>query len=413
MEMSKSFTKLSSISKTDTGFSNSAHRIKGVDTSLTAFIGLTRKGPANKPTKIFNFTEFENIFGGLVKEYVLGYCVQHFYINGGTACYIVRVKSPDGNENVPPATIIGKDGNNKSDRTGIHALDCIDYFNILCIPPYNRKNSVSNIVYRKALKYCESRRAILIIDPPSYWLKNKVIPSVDDIENAVGNLRHPNAAMYYPHIGANDPLDNKNIRTFVPSGAIAGTIAKTDKDRGVWKAPAGLSADVAGVSELAMRLTDEQIGQLNKLGVNCLRNKSPKGIVIWGARTLRGTDNLASEWKYLPVRRTALFIEESLFRGTSWVVFEPNDEALWSQIRISVSAFLNELLQKGAFASTVPSKAYFVKCDSQTTTQYDIQKGIVNIIVGFAPLKPAEFVVIKIKQQKAQRGVSYSKKVGN
>jgi len=204
--------------------------------------------------------------------------------------------------------------------------------------------------------------------------------------------------MYYPHIGGNDPLDNENMRTFVPSGAIAGTIARTDKDKGVWKAPAGLSADVAGVSELAMRLTDEQIGQLNKLGVNCLRNKPPKGIFIWGARTLRGSDNLASEWKYLPVRRTALFIEESLFRGTSWVIFEPNDEALWSQIRISVSAFLNELLQKGAFASTVPSKAYFVKCDSETTTQYDIQKGIVNIIVGFAPLKPAEFVVIKIQQ---------------
>jgi phage tail sheath protein FI len=402
MELSKSFTRPSSIRKNFTGLSNSAHRIKSIDTSITAFIGLTRKGPANKPTKISNFTEFENIFGGLVKEYVLGYCVHHFFINGGTACYVVRVKSPEGNESVPTAAIIGKGGNNKSDRTGIHSLDSIDYFNILCIPPYNRKNSVSNIVYRKALKYCESRRAILLVDPPSNWLKNKVIPSVDDIENAVGNLRGPNAAMYYPHIGANDPLDNKNIRTFVPSGAIAGTIARTDRDRGVWKAPAGFSAQMAGVSEIAMRLTDEQIGELNKLGVNCLRKKSPKGIVIWGARTLRGSDNLASEWKYLPVRRTALFIEESLFRGTSWVVFEPNDEALWSQIRISVSAFLNELLQKGAFASTIPSKAFFVKCDSETTTQDDINRGTVNIVVGFAPIKPAEFVVITIQHIKLE-----------
>jgi phage tail sheath protein FI len=395
--LSKSFTSRPRNGKNVTSASNSTHHIEGVNTTIAAFIGLARKGPTNKPIKISNFVEFERIFGAIVKEYFMGYCVQHFFINGGTVCYIIRVKSPDGSDNVPDVTVTGKGSNSKFDGPGIRSLDSIDLFNILCIPPYNRKNSVSKTVYRKALRYCEKRRAILIVDPPSNWLKNKAIPSVDEIENEVGNLRHPNAVMYYPHISAHDPLDNENMRSFVPSGAVAGIIARTDKDLGVWKAPAGSSADMAGVSELGMILTDVQSDQLNKLGINCLR-KSLKEIVIWGARTLRGSDILSSEWKYLPVRRTALFIEESLFRGTSWAVFEPNDEALWSKIRLSTNAFMDDLLRRGAFASTVPSKAYFVKCDSETTTQSDIQKGIINIIVGFAPIKPAEFVVIKIQQ---------------
>ena len=122
------------------------------------------------------------------------------------------------------------------------------------------------------------------------------------------------------------------------------------------------------------------------------------GRVVWGARTLRGADQLADEYKYVPVRRTALFIEESLYRGTQWVVFEPNDEPLWAQIRLNVGAFMQGLFRQGAFQGRTPREAYFVKCDKETTTQADINLGIVNIVVGFAPLKPAEFVVIKIQQ---------------
>ena len=144
-------------------------------------------------------------------------------------------------------------------------------------------------------------------------------------------------------------------------------------------------------------MTDEENGDLNKLGINCLRTFFG-GPVVWGARTLRGDDRFADEWKYIPVRRTALYIEESLYRGTQWVVFEPNDEKLWAQIRLNIGAFMQDLFVKGAFQGTDPKKAYFVKCDSETTTQTDIDRGIVNIVVGFAPLKPAEFVVIKIQQ---------------
>jgi len=149
-------------------------------------------------------------------------------------------------------------------------------------------------------------------------------------------------------------------------------------------------------------LTDMENGELNKLGINCLRAFPVYGMLVWGARTLNGADELASEWKYTPVRRTALFIEESLYRGTKWIVFEPNDESLWAQIRLNIGAFMHNLFRQGAFQGKTPSEAYMVKCDKETTTQNDINSGIVNILVGFAPLKPAEFVMIKIQQLAGQ-----------
>jgi phage tail sheath protein FI len=166
----------------------------------------------------------------------------------------------------------------------------------------------------------------------------------------------------------------------------------------VWKSPAGQDATLTGVPALEVALTDGDIGQLNPLAVNCLRAQPGIGRVVWGARTMRGADRLADEWKYLAVRRTALYIEESLFRGTQWVVFEPNDEPLWAQIRLNVGTFMDTLFRQGAFQGTTPRDAYFVKCDHDTTTQADIDLGIVNIHVGFAPLKPAEFVVIRLQQ---------------
>jgi phage tail sheath protein FI len=149
---------------------------------------------------------------------------------------------------------------------------------------------------------------------------------------------------------------------------------------------------------LSVVLTDAENGELNRLGINCLREFPAVGRVIWGARTLRGADQFADEYKYVPVRRTALYIEESLYRGTQWVVFEPNGEPLWAQIRLNVGAFMNDLFHRGAFQGTTPHDAYFVKCDKETTTQDDIGRGIVNIVVGFAPLKPGEFVIIQLQQ---------------
>ena len=195
-----------------------------------------------------------------------------------------------------------------------------------------------------------------------------------------------------------DHLLNDAIQDFVPCGVVAGIFARTDTQRGVWKAPAGIEATLRGVQGFSYLLTDGENGRLNPAGISCLRNFRIIGNVVWGARTMRGADLLTDEWKYVPVRRLALFLEESLFRGTQWVVFEPNDEPLWAQIRLNVGAFMHSLFRQGAFQGMTPREAYFVKCDKDTTTQNDIDRGIVNIVVGFAPLKPAEFVIITIQQ---------------
>jgi phage tail sheath protein FI len=174
--------------------------------------------------------------------------------------------------------------------------------------------------------------------------------------------------------------------------------AQTDAQRGVWKAPAGLTVLFNGISGLSVPLTDSENGALNPLGVNCLRSFSGVGPVVWGARTLRGSDQFADEYKYVPVRRTALFIEESLYEGLKWAVFEPNADPLWAEIRLNVGSFMQTLFRQGAFQGTTPQDAYFVKCDSSTNPQSQIDLGIVTVVVGFAPLKPAEFVVIQIQQ---------------
>jgi uncharacterized protein len=211
-----------------------------------------------------------------------------------------------------------------------------------------------------------------------------------------------NSAFYFPWVNAPDPLQQGRIRPFPPCGFVAGLYAETDATRGVWKAPAGIDASLTGESGLTVPLTDLQNGTLNIQAINCLRNFPVYGDVIWGARTLQGNDQAGSQWKYVPIRRLALYLESSLYDGTQWVVFEPNDETLWGQIRLNVGAFMQGLFLQGAFQGTTPQLAYFVKCDSENNPQSSIDLGIVNILVGFAPLYPAEFVVIQIQQMAGQ-----------
>jgi phage tail sheath protein FI len=289
---------------------------------------------------------------------------------------------------------------NQAEQTGLYALEQADLFNLLCLPPAERGKPVADddggkALLAAALAYCKKRRAMVIIDPPS--TKN-VMSEVKAKIDALNLSPKESGIIYYPQIKMADALKENRIQEFPACGAIAGIFARTDVQRGVWKAPAGIDATIVGATELTYKMTDGENGQLNPFGINCLRFFPVYGNVVWGARTLAGADALASEWKYVPVRRLALFLEESLYRGTKWVVFEPNDEPLWAQIRLNIGAFMNNLFRQGAFQGSSPGEAYFVKCDKETTTQNDINLGIVNIIVGYAPLKPAEFVIIKFQQ---------------
>ena len=292
--------------------------------------------------------------------------------------------------------------NFQADKRGLFALEKTDLFNLLCIPPFSFTADVSTSLIGAAATYCEKRRAMLLVDAPSTWTTKKIArEQFTDPVDRVGT-RSNHAAIFFPRVRESNPLHDDQLEDFAPCGAVAGVFARTDAQRGVWKAPAGQDATLVGVVQLSVPLTDDENGELNPLGLNCLRAFPIIGRVVWGARTLQGADQLASEWKYIPVRRTALFIEESLYRGTKWVVFEPNDEPLWAQIRLNVGAFMQNLFRQGAFQGKTPREAYFVKCDKETTTQNDINLGVVNILVGFAPLKPAEFVVLKIQQMAGQ-----------
>jgi phage tail sheath protein FI len=301
-----------------------------------------------------------------------------------------------------PADVAG----DQSKMSGIFALDKADLFNLLCIPNDTRDVTIDPSVWSAAASYCATRRAMLIVDPPFEWGANREQAAANAAKGLptlglVGDQAR-NAAVYFPCVDMPDPKRNNQINTFVPCGIIAGVMAQTDVRRGVWKAPAGLEAGLSGVQALQVSLNDMENGRLNPLGLNCLRNFTAAGSVVWGARTARGNDQLADEYKYVPVRRLALFIEESLYRGTQWVVIEPNDEPLWAQIRLNVGAFMQNLFRQGAFQGKSPNDAYFVKCDNETTIQNDINLGIVNIVVGFAPLKPAEFVILQIQQMAGQ-----------
>ncbi|HUB00409.1 MAG TPA: phage tail sheath C-terminal domain-containing protein [Terracidiphilus sp.] len=295
--------------------------------------------------------------------------------------------------------------------SGIYALGKVPIFNLLSIPeaaramPGNPNTLDTGInpveIYSAAITLCDQARAMLLIDPPPNV--STVAGAVDWKSNTIGVV-DPNGAAFWPRLRLADALNSGQLRTFAPSGVVAGVYAKSDGANGVWTAPAGISATLNGVQSMTYQLSDAENGALNPLGLNCFRTFPIYGPVLWGARTLVGADAMANQWKYVPVRRMALFLESSLYQGTQWVVFQPNDERLWAAIRLNVSSFMQTYFLKGAFQGTTPDDAYFVKCDSETTTQTDIDNGIVNILVGFAPLMPAEFVVIQIEQLAGQSG---------
>jgi len=302
----------------------------------------------------------------------------------------------------PPGNVLGTDvAASQTDAfgdratTGLFALAKADIFNMLCLPTAVDKTYASADL-DAASAFCAKYRAMLIVDPPSSWMTG-TLAFQTVVNNPAVTSDAANAATYYPNLVVPDPT-TRMPTVIGPCGAVAGAWARTDQSRGVWKAPAGTEVALAGVSDLTVKVDDDESGILNPLAINGLRNLPLLGPRVWGARTAAGLDEDTSEWKYIPARRTALFIEESLYRGTRWVVFEPNDEPLWAQIRLNVGAFMNTLFTQGAFQGSTPAEAYLVKCDAENNPQPSIDTGVVNILVGFAPLYPAEFVFINIEQ---------------
>jgi hypothetical protein len=382
-----------------------SHTITGVPTSITAFLGRATTGPLgtdeNGPVTIYSFADYEQNFGAMSADSPMSYAVRDFFLNGGSTAVIVRLVERDATAPYASET----DNSKLSAKTyiddGIAALEKVDIFNLLCIPPDSfdpatpeEERDTDNSVYQSLAVYCVKRRAMVILDPPVSWARSASNRAFSDIQPTYFGIEGEtgrNAAVYFPRVVEADSLQQSRPTVMPASGAIAGIFASTDASRGVWKAPAGIDAGISGILKLEVNISDDDNETLNTVGINCLRTFQTIGPVIWGARTLRGADQFEDDYKYVPIRRLALFLEESIDRGTSWTVYEPNDETLWSALRTSVSDFLSDLQRQGAFYS------FFVECDKTTTTQEDINQGRVNIVVGFAAVNPAEFVVLYLQ----------------
>jgi hypothetical protein len=295
-------------------------------------------------------------------------------------------------QNNVASVMFGSNGGSVTDVTfidGLRAFDVITEVSILAVPG----------IYHQAVvdagsSYCAQRMDCFFVADPD--------PQVDSVEEAIDFakvlFKTSYSALYYPWLKSVDPTGQSPDPIIVPpSGFVTGMFARIDTKRGVWKAPAGTEANVGGAVGLITDTTDAQQDFLNPIGVNVIRSFPASGIVIWGARTLATRSD--PEYRYVPVRRTAIFLEQSIYRGIQWAVFEPNDEPLWASLRLNINAFMSLQFRAGAFQGKTPIDAYFVQCDSKTTTQADIDAGVVNIRVGFAPLKPAEFVVLMLSQK--------------
>jgi uncharacterized protein len=344
-----------------------AKPIEGVSTSTTGFLGSAARGPVGEAVQVHRFVDFERIFGGLQANVALGYAVLQFFQNGGSDARVVRVN--DDHE-IAAALL---------------AFDTVDSIATLSVP------GCANVeTLQAALAYSDQHRSFLVVDPPAADPQ-----AAQDLAATLGATHSANAAVYFPRLMVADPLSGGVPRSVPPSGAITGMIARMDSQSGVWSQPAGLDATLVGVLGLQTDIDETAAHSLAEAGVNAIRSIPGSGAVVWAARTVSSDD----QWKYIPVRRLTLFLERSLARGLNWAVFEPNDESLWILLRSSVKTFMWSLWNQGAFKGQTPDEAFLVKGGRDVTMPTDLKSGRTVLLVGFAPTKALDFVLLKVTVQ--------------
>lgn len=348
---------------------SSPPRIDGVATSTTGLVGLAPQGLPDQPVLVTSLAEYEQVFGGPQAGHDLFLGTELFFDNGGRRAWAVR---------------LGGQGQAAVGRA-LAALDAIDDLGLLCLPGLSGGPALA-----AAARYARSRGAFYVAETAG--TKAATVAAVGSIRAA----DRGHAAVWFPRIELRDPMQPAATMRFGSSAAVAGLLARTDLDRGVWAFPQGA---LQGVTGLAAAFDPHGAALLRRDAVNALRLVPGRGFRSWGARTAGSGHDSGEEWKYVPVRRLAIYLEQSIGRGLGWAAFEPNDEPTWTQVRAVVAAFLEEAFQSGAFAGRTPEKSYFVRCGLETTTQRDIENGIVVVEVGFAPLRPAEFVVFRIRHR--------------
>jgi phage tail sheath protein FI len=331
-------------------------QIAGVDTATAAFVGAPARRAPSTPVFVTSFVEYQRSFGS--QDVELDRAVRLFFDNDGKRAFVVRAE--------------------RELSDGLDMLEDVR-FALLAIPDgANLDSQTAAELFAEAVELCERRGIFLVVDPP----RTLAFGDVPGWVAALGSQR--NAAVYVPRLRLADGTET------AASGGVVGVYARTDIERGVWKAPAG--GRIKGAVDATLALSDEAVADANAASLNVIRLVPTRGLRVWGARTLSS----ASEWRYVNVRRLALFLERSISEGTQWAVFEPNGERLWNEVRRSVEAFMLTVFQQGAFDATRPEDAYFVRCDRTTMTQDDIDNGRLVVVVGFAPIRPAEFLVIRV-----------------
>ncbi len=335
-------------------------RIDGVATSTTGLVGHAPQGPADQAVLVTSLTDYEQTFGGAQAGHDLLNGAKLYFDNGGRRAWAVR---------------LGGQGQAAIGR-GLSSLDAIDDLGLLCLPALSGGQTLA-----AAAKYARSRRAFYVAETAG--TKTATVAAARSIRAA----DRGHAAVWFPRL-------ETGATRFGSSAAVAGLLARTDVEGGMWAFPEGA---IQGVTGLATAVDPHGAALLRRDGVNALRLLPGHGIRCWGARTVGSGSDSGAEWNYVPVRRLALYLEQSIDRGLGWAAFEPNDEPTWTRIRTVVAAFLDETFRAGAFAGTTPETSYFVRGGLDTTTQRDIENGLLVIEIGFAPLRPAEFVVFRIR----------------
>ena len=354
--------------------------IAGVPTATVAFVGFAPEGPLSQPTKISSVADYEAAFGTVSAMQPLSLSVRDFFLNGGRQAVILRAAAGGRAD-----ALVG----NAKAKTGLHALtDAQERLGLLVVPDaaYLPEKDAAQVT-KAAASFSEANGIFHVADLPAAVASKG---HNDAVRWSKTIARSRNMAIYHPWVGG--PKTASKARP--PSGVVAGIYARIDQAQGVWQAPAGQDATALGVTSLAHTVTAADAETLRSVGINAIRKVAGAGIVLWGAGTFATAAE--SDWKYVNVRRFFLFLKRSIEDGLSWAVFEPNGEPLWAQIRLEVSSFLYAAWRAGALQGATPKDAYFVKCDATTMTQNDIDNGHVNVMIGIAPVRPAEFVIFRI-----------------
>jgi Bacteriophage tail sheath protein len=344
-------------------------RIDGVATTTTGLVGRAPQGPVDQAVLVTSLVDYERVFGGPQAGHDLFVGTQLFFGNGGRRAWAVRLGGQS-------RAAIGR---------GLAALDAVDDLGLLCLPGLSSGQALA-----AAAAYARSRRTFFVAEAAA--TKAATVAAV----GTVAATARGHVAVWFPQLEIPDPLQPAARVQFGSSAALAGLLVRTDIERGVWAFPGSALRRTTG---LTSAIDPNGAALLRRDGVNALRRVQGRGIVPWGARTVGGGRDSGEEWRYVPVRRTALYLEASIDRGLGWAAFEPNDEPTWTRIRAVVAAFLEETFQLGAFAGRTSEESYFVRCGLETTTQRDIENGSLVVEVGFAPLRPAEFVVFRIRHR--------------